>query len=150
MLSLSCRLFVFLLSSCCRHYFVIVTPSRLHCGVVFISGCVLDAVSFKKRCAGRADHGFPFYMELSQFVYRLLSRSRKSTSLPLLNSWQDYMDSSKVADFEKISSDDFPMNYEFGNTLRSFKGGESREFRRQRPDFMDRFVDVIMAQNPAS
>ena len=83
-------------------------------------------------------------MELSQFVYGLLSRSRKSASLPPLNSWYDYMDPVKVADLDRVSSDSFLANYEFGATLRSFKDGESREFRRQCPDFIDRFVDVIL------
>ena len=84
-------------------------------------------------------------MELSQFAYGLLSRSRKSASLPPLNSWADYMDSSNVADLVRVSSDGFLANYEFGATLRGFKAGESREFRRQCPDFIDRFVDVILA-----
>ena len=56
------------------------------------------------------------------------------------------MDSSKVAGLDKVSTDDFLVNYDFGSTMRSFKGGESREFRRQCPDFVDRFVDVILAQ----
>ena len=60
------------------------------------------------------------------------------------------MDPSKVADLEKISSDDFLANYEFGSTLRDSKSGESREFRRQCPSFIDRFVDVILVQNSAS
>ena len=89
-------------------------------------------------------------MELSQFVYGFLSRSRKSASLPPLNSCDDYMDSAKVADLDRVSSDDFLANYEFGATLQSFKGGESREFRRQCPAFIDRLVDVILAQYPAS
>ena len=116
----------------------------------FISCCVLDAVSFEKRRAGRADYSFHFFVELSQVVYGLLSRSRNSTSLPPLNSRDDYMDSSKAADLEKKSSDDFLVNYDFGSTWRSFKGGKSREFRRQCPDFIDRFVDVILAQCHAS
>ena len=89
-------------------------------------------------------------MELSQFVYGLLSRSRKSASLPPLNSWDDYMDSAKVADLDRVSSDDFLANYEFGATLRSFKGGESREFCRQCHAFIDRFVEAILAQYPVS
>ena len=89
-------------------------------------------------------------MELSQFIYGLLSRSRKSSSLPPLNSWEHYMDVSKVADIENLSCDDFLLNYEFGSVLRGIKGGEAREFRRQCPDFIDRFVEIILVQYPAS
>ena len=89
-------------------------------------------------------------MELSQFIYGLLSRSRKSVLLPSLNSWDDYMDSSKLAALEKISADDFLANYEFGATLRDCKGGESREFRRQCPNFIDRFVDAILTRCPVA
>ena len=89
-------------------------------------------------------------MELGQFLYGLLSRSRKSASLPPLNSWEDYMDVTKVADIEKLSCDDFLLNYEFGSVLRGIKGGEAREFRRQCPDFIDRFVDIILARYPSS
>ena len=89
-------------------------------------------------------------MELSQFIYGLLSRSRKSASLPPLNSWELYMDVTKVADIEKLSCDDFVLNCEFGSVLRGIKGGEAREFRRQCPDFIDRFVEIILAQYSAS
>ena len=88
-------------------------------------------------------------MELSQFVYGLLSRSRKSASLPPLNSWEDYMDVSKVADIEKLSCDDFLLNSEFDSVLRGIEGGEAREFCRECPDFNDRFVDIILVQYPA-
>ena len=128
----------------------VISLLQFYYGTALICCCVSDAVSFKKRSAGRSDYGFHFYMELSQFDYGLLSRSRKSASLPSLNSWDDYMDSTKVADLDRVSSDDFLANYEFGATLRSFKGGESRELRRQCPALIDRFVDVILAQYPIS
>ena len=60
------------------------------------------------------------------------------------------MDSSKLAALEKISADDFLANYEFGATLRDCKGGESREFRRQCPNFIDRFVDAILTRCPVA
>ena len=118
--------------------------------VLYFCCCVIDGISFKKQSTGRSDYGFHFFMELSQFVYGLLSRSRKSASLPPLNSWEHYMDVSKVADIEKLSCDNFLLNYEFGSVLRGIKGGEAREFRRQCPDFIDRFVDIILVQYPAS
>ena len=126
----------------CYHFsfyigiFVIHLSLRLRCCFVFPASCVVDAVSFKKQYAGRSDYGFHFYMELSQFIYGLLSRSRKSASLPPLNSWEDYMDVAKVADIEKLSCDDFLLNYEFGSVLRGIKGGEAREFRRQCPNLL--------------
>ena len=43
---------------------------------------VSDEVSFKKQHAGRSDYGFHSYMEPSQFVFCLLSRSRERSSLP--------------------------------------------------------------------
>ena len=139
---------------CCCLYsiviFLIYSSLQLRDSVVFASCCVADAVPFKKRCAGRSDYGFHFYMELSQFVYGLLSRSRKSASLPPLNSWEDYMDVSKVAYMEKLSCDDLLMNYEFGSVLWGIRGGEAREFHRQCPDFIDRFVDIVLMQYPAS
>ena len=60
------------------------------------------------------------------------------------------MDPFKAAVLEKVSPDVFLSNYDFGCTLRTFKGGESREFRRQCPVFIDRFVDVILTQCCAS
>ena len=81
---LSCYHFSF-----CIDNFVIHLSLRLRCRSVFLACCVVDAVSFKKQYAGRSDSGFHFYMELSQFIYGLLSRSRKSASLPPLNSWMD-------------------------------------------------------------
>ena len=49
-----------------------------------------------------------------------------------------------------FTHDDFLLNYEFGSVLRGIKGGEAREFRRRCPDFIDRFVEIILAQYPAS
>ena len=46
----------------------------------------LDAVCFKKQQTGRSDYSFHSYMELCQFVYCLLSRSGKVSSLPDFNS----------------------------------------------------------------
>ena len=140
----------YLFFSFCIVILVIHSSLWLCHGFVFHCGCVIDAFSFKKQSTGRSDYGFHFFMELSQFIYGLLSRSRKSASLPPLNSWEHYMDVSKVADIEKLSCDDFLLNYEFGSVLRGIKGGEAREFRRQCPDFIDRFVEIILAQYPAS
>ena len=134
----------------CIVILVIHSSLWLCCGFVFPCCCVIDAVSFKKQSTGRSDYFFHFFMELSQFIYGLLSRSRKSASLPPLNSWELYMDVFKVADIEKLSCDDFFLNHEFGSVLRGIKGGEAREFRRQCPDFIDRFVEIILAQYPVS
>ena len=44
-----------------------------------------DHSTFKKLRAGRSDFGFHSYSEVCQFVYCLLTRSRKLSSLPELN-----------------------------------------------------------------
>ena len=93
----------------------------------FNSLSYLDAVCFKKQQTGRSDYSFHSYMELCQFVYCLLSRSRKVSSLPDLNSWEAYMDVSKKASFDSVSSAEFLQKYDFASTMRQFKGGESAD-----------------------
>ena len=79
-------------------------------------------------------------MVLYSLVYCLLSRSRNVSSLPDLNAWEEYIDLSKLAAFEKINVTSFLRNYEFGEVLKQSKGGEAREFRNQCPEFVDRLV----------
>ena len=87
-------------------------------------------------------------MELCSVDYCLLSRSRNVSSLPDLNAWEEYMDLSKLAAFEKINVTSFLRNYEFGEVLKKTKGGEAREFRKFRnqcPEFVDRLVASILS-----
>ena len=114
----------------------------------FCSLSYLDAVCFKKQQTGRSDYGFHSYMELCQFIYCLLSRSRKVSSLPDLNSWDAYMDISKIASFD--SSAEFLQNYDFGSTVRQFKGGEGPDFMERCREFFDRLVQLILAQRCVS
>ena len=112
--------------------------------------CVSDSCSFKKQSSGRSDYGFHGYMEICQFVYCLLSRSRKLGSLPSLNSWEDYMDLQKLDGFENVASCDFLHNHDFGAVLRSHKGGEFRVFQDLCPKFIDRLVIAILGQQPVT
>ena len=65
--------------------------------------------SFKKQLSRR----------LCQFVYCLLSRTRKDGSLPELNDWGEYMDEQRVEEFESVAVSDVLRNHSFGSVLRS-------------------------------
>ena len=104
----------------------------------------LDRCTFKKQLSGRKDYGFHCYMEVCQFAYCLLSRTRVVSELPELNDWAAYMDASKIECFKKIDSSDFLLNYEFGEELQRGTTGELQEFRNRCREFMDRLVDVIL------
>ena len=106
----------------------------------------LDAVCFTKQQTGRSDYSFHSYMELCQFVYCLLSRSCKVPSLPDLNSWEAFMDVSKIASFDSVSSAEFLQNYDFGSTVCQFKGGKGPDFLERCREFFDRLVQLILAQ----
>ena len=114
-------------------------------GWYYLLSC-LDAVCFKKQQTGGSDYSFHSYMELCQFVYCLLSRSRKVSSLPDLNSWEAYMDVSRIAFFDSVPLAEFLQNYDFGSTVRQFKGGEGPEFIERCREFFDRLVQLILAQ----
>ena len=60
------------------------------------------------------------------------------------------MDSSKLESFEKISSDDFLTNHEFGAELHRSSTSEVCEFRNRCREFVDRLVDVILSQQVVS
>ena len=108
----------------------------------------LDAVCFKKQQQRRADYGFHAYMELCQLVYCLLSRSRRVSSLP--NAWEEYMDVTKLSQYDGIPTAEFLQNYDFGAVLREFKGSEGRDFQDRCRVFIDHFVELILAQQAAS
>ena len=102
----------------------------------------LDAVCFKKQQQRRADYGFHAYMELCQLVDCLLSRSRRVSSLPNVNAWEEYMDVSKLSQYDAIPTAEFLQTYDFGAMLREFKGGEGRDFQDRCREFIDRFGDL--------
>ena len=110
----------------------------------------LDAVCFKKQQQRRADVGFHAYMELCQLVYCLLSRSRRISSLPNINAWEEYMDVSKLCQYDEIPTAEFLQNNDFGAMLREFKGSEGRDFQDRCRGFIDRFVELVLAQLTAS
>ena len=87
---------------------------------MYVCHWFLDAVSFTKQQSGRAYYNIQAYMELFQFLYCLLTRSRKFATMSELNAWDDYMDVSKIVHFDKSA---------FRNVLRQAKGGEAQEFR---------------------
>ena len=89
-------------------------------------------------------------MEVCQFVYCLLSRTRKISALPGLHDWEEYMDVEKVDEFDSISPDDFLRNHSFGSTLHGRNDGSGRTFREQCRKFMDRLVDAILGQQPVT
>ena len=85
--------------------------------------------SFKKYLSGRSDYCFHFYMEVCQFVFCLLSRTRKIATLPELNNWEEYMDEQRVDEFENVAVSDFLRNHSFGVVLQARKDSEGRSFR---------------------
>ena len=60
------------------------------------------------------------------------------------------MDVSKVASLDSVSSADFLRNYEFGSTVRQFKGGEGPDFLERCQEFFDRLVQLVLSQHCAS
>ena len=109
--------------------------------------CCLDRCTFKKQLSGREDYGFHCYMEICQFIYCLLSRTRLLSGLPDLHDWEAYMDVSKVETFKKVDTADFLLNHSFGEELQRGKTGEMQEFRNRCREFMDRLVDVLLGSN---
>ena len=93
----------------------------------------------------RSDYGFYSYSELCQFVYCLLSRTRRLSDMPELNDWDAYLDSPKIAAFGKADSADFLVNHSFGEELRRSSTQELCEFRRRCQELMDRLVEVILS-----
>ena len=107
--------------------------------------CVcLDQCTFKKQLVDRSDYGSHSYNELCQFVFCLLSRTRRLSDMPELNDWDAYMDSPKIAAFGKVDSADFLVNHSFGEELRRSNTQELCEFRRRCQEFMDRLVEVVL------
>ena len=119
-------------------------------GVGIICFYCLDRCTFKKQLSGRVDYGFHCYMEICQFVYCLLSRTRVLSSLPELNDWAAYMDSEKIASFKKVDTADFLLSYEFGEEFQRGTTGELKEFRNRCREFMDPLVDVLLENNLVS
>ena len=60
------------------------------------------------------------------------------------------MDPQKLDGFECIDSVNFLRSQDFGAVLRRHKGGEGRAFRDQCLKFVDRFVCVILGQQPVT
>ena len=89
-------------------------------------------------------------MELCHLVYCLLSRSRRVSSLPNINAWKEYMDVSRLSQYDVVPSAEFLKDYDFGSTLRDFKGSEGRDFQDRCREFMDRFVELVLAQQASS
>ena len=108
-------------------------------------GLCLDASSFKKQTTKRADYGFHHYFELCQFVYCLLSRSRKVSSLPPLEAWESFMDVSKLDAFEEADMDSFLVLHDFGVDLLRRGTSEFLDFRRRCREFFDYLVEVILS-----
>ena len=50
-------------------------------------------------------------MEVRQFVYCLLSRTRKVSSLPTLKGWEENMDPEKIDDLGDFAAVDFLRNH---------------------------------------
>ena len=110
----------------------------------------LDAVCFKKQQQGRADYGFHAYVELCQLVFCLLSQSRRVSSLPKINAWEEYMDVSKLSQYDEVPSSEFLQDYDFGAMLRQFKRSDGRDFQDRCREIIDHFVELVLAQQAAS
>ena len=89
-------------------------------------------------------------MELCQLIFCLLSRSRRVSSLPSINAWEELMDVSKLSQYDEMPASEFLQDYDFGVMLREFKGSEGRDFQDRCREFIDRFVDLVLAQQAAS
>ena len=112
--------------------------------------CCLDCCTFKKQLSGREDYGFHCSLDICQFVYCLLSRTRQISGLPELHDWEAYMDVSKIEAFKKIDTADFLLSHDFGEELQRGKTGEMQEFRNRCREFMDCLVDVLLESNLVS
>ena len=110
----------------------------------------LDFCTFKKQLSGRDDYCFDGYSELCSFVYCLLSWTRKLTSLPELNDWQKYMDCDELSGFEKVDTEDFLLNWEFGEALQQDVTSATRDFRNRSRELLESLVDVILSLNLVS
>ena len=83
---------------------------------------------------------------MCQFVYCLLSRTRKTVSLPELNNWEENIDEQRVDESENVAASDFLHNHSFGTVLPSREDSDGRAFRELCMKFMDRLVDALLAQ----
>ena len=57
------------------------------------------------------------------------------------------MDCDGLSGFEKISTEDFLLNCEFGKELHQGMTSEIRDFRNRSREFLDRLVDIILSLN---
>ena len=60
------------------------------------------------------------------------------------------MDEQRNDEFENVAASDFLHNHSFGTVLQSLKDSDGRAFREQCDKFMDRLLDVILAQQPVT
>ena len=112
-----------------------------------LSGCFLDHCTFKNQRTGRSHYGFHAYNEVCQFVYCLLTRSRKLSSLPELSDWESYIDLSKVVKLEKVAINEFLLNDDFSVELSQSTNSEVCDFRNRCREFVDHLVNVLLAQH---
>ena len=111
---------------------------------LFISDSCLDHCAFKKQRASRPDYGFHCLLELGQFLFCLLSGSRKLAALPDMNDRDSYMSVDKVATIAKLGTDDFLIHDSFGAELRQSRSSEAPEFLNQSRKFVDCLIDAIL------
>ena len=60
------------------------------------------------------------------------------------------MDCDELSGFENINTEDFLLNWEFGEELQQGVTSEIHDFRNQSREFLDRLVDVILSLNLVS
>ena len=60
------------------------------------------------------------------------------------------MDCDELSGFEKVDTEDFLLNWEFGEELQQGVTSEIHDFRNRSREFLDRLVDVILSLNLVS
>ena len=60
------------------------------------------------------------------------------------------MDPMKAAEFEKVPTDEFLQDHEFGTLLRQRNTSEFKDFRNRCREYMDYFVDKVLSHYEVS
>ena len=92
-----------------------------------------------------ADQMYHAFWELAQFVYCLLQKFKKASSLPLVEQWEEYV-VPKRSRFPAIGEKDFLVGTRVMAALVKIVSHYLRtEFRRDAGHFLDEFVNCVLS-----
>ena len=118
--------------------------SSFHQSLVIVCA-VLVAHNFTDLDPRRADYGYLAFGELSQFVYCLLQRVKRSSDLPVNENWAAYMLPNHSC-FGAIAEEHFLVGTRlFSSSAKINSSFLRKEYRRDGRCFLDDLVSTIFS-----